>query len=109
MDAPSESTSELAGLLRRVPQFHALDAELLARVAGVGIGAFADCVDPRHPEPGVPEVIAEAVRPLGVPFVTDLPFGHVRANTPWPVGGRATIDGQSGELSLLEPGVQAAA
>jgi len=38
-------------------------------------------------------VIENALRPLGVPIVSGLPFGHVKLNYAWPVGGRATIDG----------------
>jgi len=81
----------------------------LARLAGVGIGDFASCRDERYPEIGALDVIREVVRPLGVPLVTGLPFGHVRANFPWPVGGRATIDGDVGEIRVTEQGVSRAA
>ncbi len=77
----------------------------LAALAGIGAGGFTDCFDPRHPEPEAEEVLVEIARPLGVPLVTGLPFGHVRRNLAWPMGARATIDGDSGELSLLEAGV----
>jgi muramoyltetrapeptide carboxypeptidase len=75
-------------------------------LAGFGAGAFVDCEDPRNPEPSVDEVIAESVRPLGIPFVRELPFGHVARNLPWPLGVRAAIDGERGEIELLEPGVE---
>jgi len=39
--------------------------------------------------------------------VTDLPFGHVRANATWPLGVRAELDGDRGELRILEHGVAA--
>ena len=45
------------------------------------------------------------MRPLGVPLVTDLPFGHVRTNIAWPTGARATVDGDRGEVRILEKGV----
>ena len=48
------------------------------------------------------------LRPLAVPVVSGLPFGHVRENFPWPVGGRATIDGDSGEVCVTEQGVSRA-
>ena len=50
-------------------------------------------------------MLESALRRLAVPVVADLPFGHVKANYAWPMGGRATIDGESGELLLLERGV----
>jgi muramoyltetrapeptide carboxypeptidase len=81
----------------------------LARLAGVGVGDFSSCVDDRFPECGVLDVIAEVFRPLGVPFVTGLPFGHVRANSPWVVGARANIDGEEGVLRIVEQGVRRAA
>jgi muramoyltetrapeptide carboxypeptidase len=75
------------------------------RLAAVGIGIFESCIDERYPQPDVDTVIENALRPLGVPIVSGLPFGHVKANYAWPMGGRATIDGTSGELQLLEWGV----
>ena len=37
------------------------------------------------------------------------PFGHGRPNLAWPVGARAAIDGERGELELLEAGVTVSA
>ena len=71
-----------------------------------GVGSFRGCRDPNLPQPDVDSVLEEALCGLGVPVVTGLPFGHVRANYAWPVGGRATVDGGAGELSLLERGVE---
>jgi len=78
----------------------------LAALAGVGVGDVSTCVDDRYGS-DVDAVIEEAVRPLGVPLVTDLPFGHVRANATWPLGVRAELDGDRGELRILEHGVAA--
>ncbi len=80
-------------------------AGLLAGLAGVGVGDFSSCVDERYPRPSALDVIEEVVRALGVPLVTHLPFGHVRENFPWPNGARATLDGERGELRILERGV----
>jgi len=74
-------------------------------VAGVGVGRFERCVDERYPQPDVDAVIESTLRALNVPIVRDLPFGHIRANYAWPMGGRATIDGTRGELRLIEWGV----
>lgn len=77
----------------------------LAGLAGIGFGDLSTCVDDRY-ETRIGEVVAEVVAPLGVPCVTELPFGHVRENAAWPVGGRATLDGSTGELTVLERGVE---
>jgi muramoyltetrapeptide carboxypeptidase len=77
----------------------------LEELAAIGVGNFHACVDERYPEPSVDTVIEEALGGLGIPVATGLPFGHVKDNYAWPMGGRATIDGTSGELQLLERGV----
>jgi muramoyltetrapeptide carboxypeptidase len=79
----------------------------LARVAGVGIGYLTGCVDTKRAEPTAAAVVEEIVAPLGVPLVVGLPFGHDRPNLPWPVGALAAIDGERGELHVLESGVEA--
>ncbi len=76
----------------------------LAHAAGFGIGDVSTCLDTRYGTE-VEAVIEEILQPLGLPLVTGLPFGHVRANTTWTLGARATIDGSSGEVRILERGV----
>ena len=85
-----------------------LAAGKLTEVAAVGLGKFADCHDSRYPEPTVHEVIENVLRSLGVPFVTGLCFGHVKENYAWPLGARATLNGEGAELSIEERGVEAA-
>ncbi len=77
----------------------------LAELAGVGVGDVSSCLDERYPAPDVLEVIEEIVKPLRVPLVLDLPFGHVPHNRAWPVGARARIDARRGEVRSLEAGV----
>ncbi len=73
-------------------------------VAGFGVGAFSDCADDRYAQTAE-SVIEEVVRSLGAPLVVDLPFGHVPRNLAWPVGARARLDAESGEVCILEQGV----
>jgi muramoyltetrapeptide carboxypeptidase len=77
----------------------------LAGVAGVGIGDVSSCHDPKYPTPEVEQVLEETLRPLRVPLVLGLPFGHTPRNRAWPFGARATIDGRRGEVKILEAGV----
>lgn len=74
-------------------------------VVGLGFGDFSSCTDPRYGS-RVEEVIEELVARLSVPCLMELPFGHVDCNAAWPVGVRATIDGDRGELRILERGVE---
>ena len=77
----------------------------LDAVAGIGFGALVGCEDPRYPECSPLEAVLDALRGLRVPVVAELPFGHVEGNQIWPVGARARIDGERGEIAILERGV----
>ncbi len=88
---------------RMVGQLRA--AGKLAGLAGLGLGALVDCVDPRYPGLQAEAVVLDAAGALDVPVVTDLPFGHADENRVWPVGARAEIDGDAGTLTILERGV----
>ena len=77
----------------------------LDRVAGIALGGFTDCEDERYPERPLRRLFDELLGGLGIPVVLGLPFGHVDDNRPWPMGGRAALDGARGELELLESAV----
>lgn len=77
----------------------------LRELAGVGVGDFSSCQDAKYPSPDSEQVLLQALRPLRVPLVLGLPFGHVLANRAWPFGARATIDARRGEVAVLEAGV----
>jgi muramoyltetrapeptide carboxypeptidase len=83
-----------------------LNAGLLQRVAGIAIGLNADCEDPKAADSKeyrqtVDEVLRERLKPLGVPVVSGLPFGHVPTNATLRTGAIATLDTRSASLSLV--------
>ena len=80
------------------------DAGVLERAVGVGLGAFSECLEPAGGAT-VDEVLDEWLDASGLPWVKGLPFGHGRPNLPWPLGARAALDGERGELHILERGV----
>jgi muramoyltetrapeptide carboxypeptidase len=84
-----------------------LAAGKLDDVAGIGVGSTFRCDDDRYPDLDVDAVLRDVLQPLGVPVVTGLPFGHGETNLCWPFGGRAAIDGDRGEIELLESAVAA--
>ncbi len=100
LEEVGEQPYRIDRLLQQLRAAGKLDA-----LAGIGLGAFEGCVDPRHPEPEALDVVAEITARLGVPVVADLPFGHVKHNIAWPLGARATIDGARGEVRVVERGV----
>jgi len=78
----------------------------LAVVAGVGLGTFEACVDPRRAEPTAETVAEDILRRAGVAWVSGLPFGHGVPNFAWPVGGQARLDADAGELWISERAVK---
>lgn len=85
-------------------------------LAGVGVGALVECgpdARPIDPDlhgsrcgPSAREALERWLAPLGIPVVFGLPFGHCPPNLAWPLGVRARLDAERGELHILEPGVR---
>ena len=79
----------------------------LQQIAGLGFGSFSDCEgdeddarDPQHSF-GLQAVLQERCGDLGIPVIADLPFGHRCGNAAIPIGRRACLDGERGQLLLL--------
>ena len=90
---------------------HLFNAGVLSQAAGVAIGIFHDCVDPKAIRGGeyrqtVEDVLRERLWPLKVPVVIGLPFGHVPHNATLPIGGRATLDADNGDLIITHAAVK---
>lgn len=88
-----------------------LNAGLLQHVAGIAIGINRNCRDPKAKKcaeyrQSLEEVFKERLLPLKIPIVAGLPFGHVRYNATLAVGARAVLDGNQGDLSIVEPAVR---
>jgi len=83
----------------------------LSQVSGVAIGIYHHCVDPKAGKvkeyrQTLEDVFSDRLRPLGIPVVTGLPFGHVRLNATLPVGARAILDAEKGDLIIPAPVVK---
>jgi muramoyltetrapeptide carboxypeptidase len=77
----------------------------LAAARGFGVGSLLGCEDPKRATPTADDVVVEILGRLGKPLVTGLRFGHENPNLAWPVGVRGALDGERGELVVLEAGV----
>jgi muramoyltetrapeptide carboxypeptidase len=87
-----------------------LNTGRLQQLAGVAVGVNRDCHDPKASATGefrqtAADVIQERLGSLGVPVVTGLPFGHIALNATLPVGARAILDGDDGDLIITEAAV----
>jgi len=85
---------------------HLRAAGVLARLAGVAVGRFTQLQ--RHMSDGAfgfDEVLATYLEPLGVPVAFGFPIGHIDDQWTLPLGVRARLDADAGELELLEAAV----
>lgn len=90
---------------------HLLNAGLLQQVAGVAVGINAGCEDPKAKgakeyRQSLEDVLRERLSPLKIPVVMNLPFGHVPINATIPVGARAVLDANRGDLIITEAAVR---
>jgi muramoyltetrapeptide carboxypeptidase len=88
-----------------------LNAGLLQKVVGIAIGINKNCRDPKAKRSQeyrqtLEDVLKERLLALGIPIVTGLPFGHVRHNATLPVGLRATLNAEKGDLLITEAAVR---
>jgi muramoyltetrapeptide carboxypeptidase len=71
----------------------------LRGVVGIALGRFSQCqAPPQTPSFSVEEVLRDRLGDLGIPIVSDLPFGHDGVNAALPVGVLAQVDGHLGTL-----------
>jgi len=87
-----------------------LNAGALQQVTGVAVGLNQvrkdpDAVSTKEYMQTVHDVLTDRLKPLGVPVVIGLPFGHVRWNATLPVGIEARLDGEKGDLIITESAV----
>jgi muramoyltetrapeptide carboxypeptidase len=90
---------------------HLLNAGILQQVAGVAVGVNQDCEETQESKlkeyrQSSADVFKERLSELDVPVVTNLPFGHVELNATIPVGARARLDADNGDLVILESAVK---
>jgi muramoyltetrapeptide carboxypeptidase len=79
----------------------------LAQIKGIALGRFSQCQAPAQiPSFTVEEVLRDRLGDLGIPIVSDLPFGHNGVNAALPVGVPACLDGDRGTLTLEAWGSQ---
>ncbi|AFZ19399.1 putative MccF-like protein (microcin C7 resistance) [Allocoleopsis franciscana PCC 7113] len=80
----------------------------LKGVRGIALGRFSRCEPPKDiPSWTVKEVLRDRLSDLGIPIVSDLPFGHEGANAALPVGQPVELDADGGTLTWGEEMFQA--
>jgi muramoyltetrapeptide carboxypeptidase len=81
------------------------NAGIFSRARGIALGRFTACVpkDPDVPSLSLGEVIAGRAELAERPFLSGFPIGHEKRMVTVPVGLRARLDADRGEITLLEP------
>ncbi len=75
----------------------------LKRVKGVALGRFSGWQTASGPTLSVEEVMRDRLSDLGIPIVSDLPFGHDGENAALPVGLPVQLDADAGKLVWPKP------
>ncbi len=85
---------------------HLRMAGALERLAGVAVGRFTELKRAMTDGAlGFDEVLATYFLPLGIPVAYGFPIGHIDDQWTLPIGVRARLDADAGELELLEAAV----
>lgn len=70
------------------------------RVKGIALGRFSRCEPPKDiPSWTIEEVLRDRLLELGIPIISNLPFGHDGVNAALPVGQPVVLDADQGTLS----------
>lgn len=90
---------------------HLLNAGALEQVAGIAVGVNRDCDEPKSSKrkeyrQSAADVVKERLASLGVPVVAGLPFGHQPMNATLPIGVRARLDANRGNIIITEAAVR---
>jgi muramoyltetrapeptide carboxypeptidase len=78
-------------------------ASVFEGVSAIALGAFSECPDEGKPDLPAPlDVVRDRLEGLSVPVLAGLPFGHIADCWTLPIGVRARLDADAGEIRLLE-------
>ncbi len=85
--------------------FHLLSATNLKQAAGIVMGVFKECNINDKPSLSLQEAITGLLKPLQIPVVYGMPFGHIDTMLTIPTGVMARMDAGKKSLELTERAV----
>jgi len=84
-----------------------IEGRTFTKAAGILFGVCAGCNTSTNPYSfTLKEVLLDRIRPLGIPAVYGMSFGHVENNFTFPIGVTAKLDTKNMTLKLLEKAVK---
>lgn len=87
---------------------HLRNAAILPKAAAVLAGQFTDCTpkDSSKPSLTVEQVMRETSAAVGIPFLSNLPFGHVPRKMTMPIGLSIRVDAGNQIVEYLQAAVR---
>ncbi|MEN8122598.1 MAG: LD-carboxypeptidase [Bacteroidota bacterium] len=85
---------------------HLLQATNLKSAAGIALGIFNKCDKMDEPRLTLRQALEDLLKPLNIPIVYGLPFGHISTKITLPTGIIAKLDADKNTLKLLEKAVR---
>ncbi|WP_419210913.1 S66 peptidase family protein [Maribacter sp. X9] len=80
-----------------------IESKTFKNSAGIIFGVCAGCNESTNPDSfSLKEVILDRIRPLNIPSVYGMSFGHVKQNLTFPIGVHATFKTEGQTITLLE-------
>lgn len=84
-----------------------MQSKTFNKAAGIALGVFKGCDSVPDPKSfTLKEVILDRIKPLNIPAVYGMTFGHIENNFTLPIGINAKLDTQKMTLQLLEKAVR---
>lgn len=69
-------------------------------VTGVALGSWLNCGEPGEGEAEIRDLVADTLRPLGIPVLAGLGFGHGPAAASLPLGAQVVLSAEPGDPGL---------
>jgi muramoyltetrapeptide carboxypeptidase len=80
-----------------------VEGPTFGKAAGIVLGVFAGCNKSTNPHSfSLKEVVMDRIKPLGIPAVYGMSFGHTKQNFTFPIGARAAFDTEAMTLAIME-------
>lgn len=84
---------------------HLVQGTNIDKASGIAMGVFKKCNMGDEPRLTLMQVINDIIKPLNIPTVYGLPFGHIANKITIPTGIKAELDADKMTLKLLEKAV----
>lgn len=83
-----------------------LSAPTFKHAAGIVLGVFKGCNEPKRVSFTLKEVILDRIKPLHIPSIYGFSIGHIDHNLTLPIGINATLNTDTFSIELLQRAIQ---